>query len=58
MFLDLKKSTTTKSTMRQTFFLDKKKTTTQKSTMRQTWQELPAAATSPQPQQESENLTI
>ena len=26
--------------------------------MRQTWQELPAAATSPQPQQESENLTI
>ena len=24
--------------------------------MRQTWQELPAAATSPQPQQESENL--
>ena len=26
--------------------------------MRQTWQELPAAATSPQPQQESENFTI
>ena len=31
---------------------------TKKSMMRQTWQELPAAATSPQPQQESENLTI